>query len=123
MSDLPVPIQIDKMIALDWLRYSLGQGEVISSAALMFIVEHEGHGYTLAPKTVDRALLETPGSGGVTGTRAAREALAKVLEGLAERGAACVVVEDEMSEKGDANPSWGGRLLTGFIGEKVIHWA
>jgi hypothetical protein len=123
MSDLPVPIQIDKMIALDWLRYSLGQGEVISSAALMFIVEHEGHGYTLAPKTVDRALLETPSSGGVTGTRAAREALAKVLEGLAERGAACVVVEDEMSEKGDANPSWGGRLLTGFIGEKVIHWA
>jgi hypothetical protein len=34
-----------------------------------------------------------------------------------------VVVEDELSEAKDANPNWGGRLLTGFVGEKVIHWA
>ncbi len=123
MTDLPVPTEIDMKVALDWLRHSLGQGEVISPAALRFIVERQGHAYTLAPETVDPALLATPDSGGVVTTRAAREGLAKVLEGLAERGAACVVVEDELSEKRDANPSWGGRLLTGFVGEKVIHWA
>ncbi len=123
MIDLPVPTEIDKTVALDWLRHSLGQGEVISPAALKFIAEHEGHAYTLAPETVDPAVLATPDSGGVIKTRAAREGLVKVLEGLVERGAACVVVEDELSEKRDANPSWGGRLLTGFVGEKVIHWA
>lgn len=123
MTSLPVPTEIDKTIALDWLRYSLGQGEVISPAALEFIAGHEGHGYALAPEGVDPALLANPSSGGVTGTRAARESLARVLEGLVERGGACVVVEDELSEKRDANPSWGGRLLTGFAGEKVIHWA
>jgi hypothetical protein len=37
VTNLPVPIELDKTIALDWLRYSLGQGEVVSPAALKFI--------------------------------------------------------------------------------------
>ncbi len=125
MTNLPVPIEIDKTIAFDWLRYSLGQGEVISPAALKFIEGHEGHGYALVPETVDPARLANPHDGAVItpGTGSPREALARVLTTLAERDGACVLVEDEMSEKGDANPSWGGRLLTGFVGEKVIHWA
>jgi len=122
MTNLVVPTEIDKTIALDWLRYSLGQGEVISPAALKFIAEHEGHAYTLAPEMVDPALLASPRSGGVTGTWAAREGLAKVLEGLAERGAACVVVEDELRLKRHPKPSLDGLLLTGFVSEKVVHW-
>lgn len=123
MISLPVPTEIDETIALDWLRYSLGQGEVISPAALAFIEERKGHAYTLAPDTVDPALLATPRSGGITGTSAAREALTKVLKGFAKRGAACVVVEDDLSLKRDPNPDGKGLLLTGFLGEKVIHWA
>jgi hypothetical protein len=125
MTDLPVPTEIDKTIALDWLRHSLGQGEVISPAALKFVTQHEGHAYALAPETVDPARLANPDDGAVItpGTGSPREALGRVLTTLAQRGAACVVVEDELSEKGDANPSWGGLLLTGFVGEKVIHWA
>ena len=125
MTALPVPTEIDKAIALDWLRYSLSQGEVdlASPAALKFMEGHDGHAYTLAPKNVDPARLATPDSGGVTGTRAARESLAEVLEGLAERGAACVVVEDELSLKRHPKPSLDGLLKTGFVGEKVIHWA
>jgi len=125
MTNFPVPTEIDKAIALDWLRHSLGQGEVISPAALKFIEEHEGCSYTLAPETVDPARLTNPREGAVIspGTGSPREALARVLTTLTERGGTCVVVEDEMSEKGDANPSWGGRLLTAFVGEKVIHWA
>jgi hypothetical protein len=125
MTNLPIPTDIDKTIALDWLRYSLSQGDVVSPVALKFIEEHEGHAYTLAPETVDPARLAKPHEGAVItlGTGSPREALAQVFAVLAERGAACVVVEDEMSEKGDANPSWGGRLLTAFIGERVIHWA
>jgi hypothetical protein len=123
MTDLPVPTEIDKTIALDWLRYSLGQGEVISPAALKFIEEHEGHAYTLAPETVNPALLATPRSGGVIKTRAAREGLATVLETLDERGAACVVVEDELRLKRDPKPSLDGLLLTAFVGERVLHWA
>lgn len=57
------------------------------------------------------------------GPDAAREALAMVLATLAERGAACVIVEDELRSKCDPKPSLGGLLLTGFVDEKVIHWA
>jgi hypothetical protein len=125
MSDFPGLTEIDQAIALDWLRYSLGQGavEVISPTAVKFIEQHPGHAYTLAPATVDPARLAKPREGGVIFTRAAREGLAPVLEKLAERGAACVVVEDDMRLKRDPKPSLDGLLLTGFVGEQVLHWA
>jgi hypothetical protein len=125
MTNLPVPIEIDQAVALEWLRHSLGQGEMISSAAREFVAEHEGRAYALAPETVDRARLANPREGAVitAGTGSPREALARVLATLAERGAACVVVEDELSLKRDPNPGMSGLLQTGFVGEKVVHWA
>ncbi len=125
MTNLPHPTEIDRTVALDWLRYSLGQGEVISPAVLRFIEEHEGRAYTLAPGTVDPARLAKPREGAVitSGTGSPREALARVLETLAERGAACIVVEDELSLRRDPKPSLDGLLRTMFIGEKVLHWA
>ena len=118
-----ISTEVDQKVALDWLRYSLGQGEVISPAALKFIEERKGHAYTLAPETVDPARLATPSDGGVTKTGDARAALAKVIATLAGRGAACVVVEDELRQRKDPKPSLDGLLLTAFVGERVIHWA
>jgi hypothetical protein len=46
-----------------------------------------------------------------------------VLEGLAERGAACVVVEDELTLRRYPKPNLDGLLKTAFVGERVIHWA
>jgi hypothetical protein len=125
MTNLPVPIDIDQAVALEWLRHSLGRGDVVSSAALEFVAGHEGRAYTLAPETVDRARLARPQEGAVItpGTGSPREAVARVLAALVKRGAACVVVEDELSVKHDPNPGMSGLLLTGFVGEKVIHWA
>ncbi len=125
MTELPRPTEIDQSVALDWLRYSLGQGEVISPATLKFIEEHEGHAYTIAPETVDSARLVTPRWGGVIspGMGSSREALAKVLDTLAQRGASCVMVEDELRLKRDPKSNVDGLLLTAFVGEKVIHWA
>lgn len=125
MTDLPVPTEIDNTIARDWLRHSLGQGEVevIAPAALKFIEEREGHAYALAPETVDPARLAKPGEGGIIGTRAARAALAEVLEGFIARGGACVVVEDELNLKRHPKPNLDGLLLTAFVGEHVLHWA
>lgn len=123
MTESAVPTEVDQAIALNWLRYSLGQGGMISPAALKFIEEHKGHAYTLAPDTVDTARLATPRWGGVVTTGGAQAALARVLETLAERGAACVVVEDELSLKRHPKPSLDGLLLTAFIGEQVLHWA
>jgi hypothetical protein len=125
MTNLPVPIEIDKTVALDWLRYSLGQGEVISPAALKFIEEHEGRGYALAPETVDAARLTNPDDGAVIipGTGSPREALGRVLTTLAESGGACVVVENNLRLKRDPKAKLDKMLLTGFVGEKVIHWA
>jgi hypothetical protein len=123
MTGSVIPTEVDQAIALDWLRYSLGQGTVIAPTALEFIAEHQGRAYTLAPDTVSPARLATPRWGGVATTGGARAALAKVLEILAERSATCVVVEDELRLKRDPKPGLNGLLLTGFVGEKVIHWA
>jgi len=125
MTGSVMPTEIDQAVALGWLRHSLGQGEVevISSAVLKFLEEHEGHAYTLAPETADPARLATPRWGGVAGTGGAQAALAKVLEGLAERRATCVLVEDEANWKRYPKPSLDGLLKTAFVGEQVIHWA
>jgi hypothetical protein len=123
MTGSVIPTEVDQTVALDWLRYSLGQGEVISPAALKVIEGKRGHAYTLAPDTVDSARLATPRDGGVTKTGDARAALAQVLATLAQHGAACVVVEDCLRLRRDPKPSLNGLLLTAFVGERVIHWA
>jgi hypothetical protein len=116
--------EVNQTKALEWLRYSLCQGDVISPAALKYINEHPGHVYTLAPEGVDPTQLEDFESGAIgTGPSAALTALATVLTMLAELGSACVVVEDELRSKGDPKPDLDGLLLTGFVDEKVIHWA
>ncbi len=123
MTGSVIPTEIDQTVAFDWLRYSLGQGEVISPAALKFIEEHQGHAYTLAPETVDPARLAKPREGGVVTTGGARVALAKVFATLAQHDAACVVVEDELRQRKDPKPSLDGLLLTAFVGELALHWA
>ncbi len=123
MTGSVIPTEVDQTVALDWLRYSLGQGEVISPVALKVIEEQRGHAYTLAPDTVDPARLATPCDGGVTKTGDARAALAQVLATFAQHGAACVAVEDCLRLRRDPNPSLDGLLLTAFVGERVIHWA
>lgn len=124
MTELPRPTEVDQAVALEWLRYSLGQGEVVSPAALKLIQEREGHAYVLVPETVDPAQLSDLRYGmSGTGPGAAQKALVPVLETLAERGAACVVVEDEIRLKRDPKPDVGGLLRTAFVGELVIHWA
>jgi hypothetical protein len=125
MTNAVIPTEIDHAVALEWLRYSLGQGEIVSPATVKFIEEHEGHAYTLASEAVDPARLAKPRDGGVIvpGTGSPREALTRELETLAERGAACVVVEDELRLKRDPKPSLDGLLPTAFVGEHVLHWA
>jgi hypothetical protein len=125
MTNAVIPTEIDQTIALEWLHYSLGQGEVevISSAVLKFIEERPGHAFTLAPATVDLARLATPRYGGVIETRSASEGMTPVLEKFAEQGAACVVVEDDMRLKRHPKPSVDGLLQTAFVGEQVLHWA
>lgn len=122
MTDSVRPTEVDQTVALEWLRYSLGQGEVISPEALKVIEGRQGRSYTLAPGTVDTTRLTKPREGGVTGTHAAQEALATVLGTLAERGAGCVVLENELSLRRHPTPDMGG-LPTAFVGERVIHWA
>ncbi len=126
MTSAVIPTEIDQTVALEWLQYSLGQGEIVSPAALETIKEREGHAYTLASETVDPARLTKPSDGWVieSGTGSSRDAaLARVIETLAERGAACVVVEDCLRLRRDPKPSLDGLLLTAFVGERVIHWA
>src|ERR1700722_653832 len=125
MTELLLLADIDQAVALDWLRYSLGQGEIISPVTLKFIEGREGHAYALAPEEAKPTRLAKPSEGGVIipGTGWARQALTGVLETLAGKGAVCVVVEDELRLKRDPKPSLDGLLLTGFVGEKVVHWA
>jgi hypothetical protein len=112
---------MDQTVALEWLHHSLKQGGVISSRTLKVVQEREGHAYALLPDTVDAARLANPKRGGVIGTCPVQGTLTRVLNDLAERGAACVVMEDEMRRKTDPNPTADG-LPTAFVGERVLHW-
>jgi len=124
MTSVLRPTRVDQTAALEWLRYSLGQGEVISPAALKVIEKRQGYFYTLASESVDPVHLLDFRYGVIgSGPAAAREVLAEVLDTLTERGAACVVVEDELSLKRHPKPSLDGLLLTAFVGEQVLHWA
>jgi len=125
MADPPLPTEIDQTVALHWLRYSLDLGwtRVVSPAVLKVIERHTGHSYALVPPDTDPERLLRPKEGGVTRTVLARQALAAVLAGLADRGATCVVVEDEVKRRHDPRPSLDGLLRTAFVGDRVIHWA
>jgi hypothetical protein len=126
MTSAVIPTEIDQTIALEWLRYSLGQGAIVSPAALKFIEAREGHAYTLASEGIDLGRLARLSDGGVIEPEAGLSrdaALARVIETFAERGAACVVVEDELRLRRDPKPSLDGLLLTAFVGERVLHWA
>jgi hypothetical protein len=120
--------EVDQTVALEWLRHSLREGEVevISSAVLKVVEERRGRAYTLVSEAVDPTRLTRPSDGGVleSGAGPSRDAaLAQAIETLADRGAACVVVEDELSLKRHPKPSLDGLLLTTFVGEQVLHWA
>jgi hypothetical protein len=116
------PTEVDQAVATEWLRYSLRQGEVISPDALKVVEERPGRSFTLAPENVDAALLANPHNGGVVRRRAADEALTEVLDALAARGAACVVVEDEMRLRRDPSPFVAG-VSGGYVGERLLHWS
>jgi hypothetical protein len=118
-----VPTDIDSAVARDWLHHSLEGGDVISRAALSVIERCPERAYALVPATVDRARLGNLHEGGVCLTAGARAALGTVLDVLVKRGAAAVVVEDELRLRADQNPTVDGLLQTAFIGERVVHWA
>jgi hypothetical protein len=115
-------VPLDQTVALDWLRYSLGQGEVISPHALSVVEGREGHTFTLAPEQIDPALLADPTSGGVVWGVRAWEALTDVLDELARRGAACVVVEEDLARRGDPAALVEG-ITGGYVGDRVLHWS
>jgi hypothetical protein len=124
MINLPEPVDVDQAAAREWLCYSLGQGDVISPALLKMVEGRRGRSYVLAPSGTDPGQLASFEHGVIgTGPKAARVALASVLDAMIGRGAACVVVEDELRLKRDPKPSVDGLLHTAFVGERVIHWA
>lgn len=123
MTELLRPTEIDQTIASEWLSYSLGQGFVISGAVLRAMQNRAGSAYALLPDGVDRGRLADPRAGGVLRGASFQAALGELVDALAERGGRCVVVEDEVRRSWDPDPSLGGLLATGVIGERVLHWA
>lgn len=123
MKSMPRSAGIDHEGAQRWLRYSLGQGDVIAPAVLGMLFQRRGHAYALVPGDVDPARLAKPGEGGVMGAQSAAACLSEVLKSLAARGAACVVVEDEARRRHDPNPTLDGTLHTAYAGDLPIHWS
>lgn len=122
MNNTYEPVELEQAAALRWLRHSLGQGEALSLATLEMIKRCEGRSYAILPGDLEPKLnLDFNGILGLDGAPANR-AMARVLEEAGTQGAACVVVEDDLREKGGANPDREGSLLTAFVGERVIHW-
>jgi hypothetical protein len=123
MNKIYEPVELEQTPALGWLRYSLGQGETLSLTTLEIIEQSEGRSYAILPGDLEPKLnLDFNGILGLDGGPANR-AMARMLKKAGARGAACVVMEDDLREKGGTNPNRKGALLTAFVGQRVIHWA
>jgi hypothetical protein len=104
-------VELEQAVALRWLRHSLGQRATLSLAAIKPIEQCDGRSCGILPGDLDPELkLDFGGILGLDGGPANR-AMAGVLKEAGTQGAACVVVEDDLREKGSANPDRNGSLI------------
>lgn len=115
-------IEVPADEARSWLKESLAGGHEISAATLATARLDDGVFLVLAPDGSNPGRLPGFAEGGVVSSDLANAALAGVLEDLMPRGAACVVVEDDVGRRGDPALS-KRRAPSAFIGDRVICWS
>lgn len=114
-------VEIPADLARHWVRQSLGGGHAISAAVLANLQFEDGIFRALLPQELEPGQVPDFEYGGIVKQAVSEAALARVLEELARRGAACVVVEDDLSIRTDPAVEQSSEPLA-FIGDRVISW-
>ena len=108
-------------LASGWVKRSLGRGHEVSTAVLASADFEAGTFRAILPDDVDVNQIQNLEYGGVMKESVARDAFARVLDEFAQRGAACVVVEDDLASRTDPAIVESSEPLA-FIGDRVISW-
>lgn len=94
----------------------------MSSAVLAGSLLEGGRFYVLAPPDVSKNQLENFEWGGVVDEAAAIVALGQILTRLRGRGAACLIVEDNLGLRTDPAVVQSD-VRSAFLGDRVVCWA
>jgi hypothetical protein len=113
-------LEVPKNQGRPWLEQSLAAGQAISVAILATAPLSQGRFFTFIPDNAEPRQLEFPEKG-VFATSVAGPGLARFLDKLVEKGAACVLVEDDVLGRGDRQLERMA-VPSAFIGEEVVHW-
>jgi hypothetical protein len=113
-------LEVPKSQGRSWLEQSLAAGQIISAAILAAAPLGEGRFFTFIPASAEPGQIEFPEKG-IFATSVACPGLAEFLDKLTKTGAACVLVEDDVLERGDRQLE---RMVvpSAFIGDGVVHW-
>jgi hypothetical protein len=105
-----------------WIEQSLAGGHEVSAAVLASACFDGGTFRAVVRSGVAASEIENYEEGGMLSVGEAGDALARILDELAEMGATCAVVEDDMSERTD--PAVARRSFPlAFIGDRIVSWS
>jgi hypothetical protein len=117
-------LEIDRGEGRAWIEESLGGGKSltggfeVSAAVLAAEPFDRGCFSAFVPEGMAREQIKFPHFPDVHGSEAA---LATYLDGLASKGASCLVIEDELALRADPGlDKWS--VPSAFIGDRVVHW-
>lgn len=115
------PMELDRSEASAWMEKSLRQGFDLSVAVVADQPFDRGRFVVLVPNGFARSPLDLE-AGGVSPLNSSEQALSECLDECYERGAASVVVEDDMGRASDPIVARRTEPLA-FVGERVVYWA
>ncbi len=115
-------IEVNSTQARSWTIRSLKAGHIVSNAVLQVAPFEVGHFRTCISSDDCTESLPNFEEGGVASARETAPWLAQTLEGLVRRGAACVIVEDDLARRTDSffarsNDRWA------FAADRVLAWS
>ena len=121
MIEVSQEVEVTKRDGREWLERSLAAGFDIATVVRRATSFHEGRFITFVPPDATTNAVRFPEHGFV-GETVGNAGLARFLDGLAKKGGACIIVEDDILERGDRQPE-DMTIPSAFIGDGVIHWS
>lgn len=107
--------------ALAWIEQSLAAGQAVSAAVLAQVAPDGDRARLWVSENIDPTHMPTFQEGGVAKESEATAWLVNEIDGMAARGARCLIVEDALSRPSDPALK-RSEIPVAFLGESVLSW-
>ncbi len=114
-------IDLNQDAARRWIERWLAAGGDVSMAVLAAVPFGCGRSRTWASGDVDPDRLKDFDEGNVAGKKEVDAWLAQTLEELVDKGASCLVVEEDLARRTDPGVL-DEEILWGFINDRLVAW-